>query len=64
MAKPDPSSRRPAAAPATTDAESGTEAIDVTADLRALEAMRQRGLIDQQTYESRRRALLRQSGGG
>ncbi len=62
MAKPDPSSARPAAAPAATDAESGTDAIDVTADLRALETMRQRGLIDPATYERRRQALLQRQG--
>ena len=48
---------RPAAAPAATDAESGAEPDDIAADLRALDAMLARGLIDRATYEARRRTL-------
>ena len=57
--KPRDPARRPAAAPAATDAESGAEPGDATAELRALEAMQARGLIDPETYQARRRALLR-----
>ncbi|GIL40046.1 hypothetical protein [Roseiterribacter gracilis] len=49
----------PAAASRITDEESG---IDGSEDLRrslfALDAMRQRGLIDEATWSERRRALL------
>jgi hypothetical protein len=48
---------RPAAAQAATDAESGIEPSDGEAELRALEVMHQRGLIDEETYRERRRAL-------
>lgn len=53
---------RPAAAPAKTDAESGAEPDDSAADLRALDIMLARGLIDRATYEARRRALTGQGG--
>ena len=58
--KPRDPARRPAAAPAATDAESGAEPGDATAELRALETMHGRGLIDSETYQARRRALLRE----
>ena len=58
MARTDQPPEGAAAAPAKTDAESGAEPADVAADLRALDAMRQRGLIDAETYEVRRRALM------
>ncbi len=55
---------RPGAATAGTDDESGNEGADAATDarrsLRALDVLRDRGLIDRDEYERRRRAI----GGG
>ena len=52
---------RPGAATASTDDESGNEGIDAALDarrsLRALEVLRDRGLIDPAEFERRRRAI-------
>lgn len=57
---------RPGAAAMATDDESGNEGADAAGDaarsLRALEVMRDRGLIGPAEFEARRRAIL--SGGG
>ncbi len=53
---------KPGAAAAGTDAESGAASEDPASDLRALEAMARRGLVDQETYAQRRRELLAQLG--
>lgn len=50
---------RPAAAMATTDAESGTDEDSLARSIRALDVMRERGLIDPETYDARRAALER-----
>lgn len=59
--------RRPGAAAMATDDESGTEGADAAADaarsLRALQVMRDRGLITPEEFEARRRALAGGSGG-
>lgn len=53
----------PAAAGADTDQESGTTGTDDTRQaLFALDVMRQRGLIDEATYQARRTRLLAGSG--
>ena len=49
---------RPAAASGFADTESGNEGDNRAAELRALDVMRQRGLIDEATYESRRDEIL------
>lgn len=52
---------RPGAATAGTDDESGNEGADAALDakrsLRALEVLRDRGLIDPAEFERRRRAI-------
>jgi hypothetical protein len=48
----------PAAASRITDEESGTEGESLRRSLFALDAMRQRGLIDEATWQERRRALI------
>ncbi len=45
---------RPAAASGHADTESGNEGDNREAELRALDVMRQRGLIDEATYQARR----------
>jgi len=53
---------RPGAAAMATDDESGNEGAEARADaarsLRALEVMRDRGLIGAEEFERRRRALI------
>ena len=49
---------RPAAASGVADTESGDEGDNRSAELRALDVMRQRGLIDEATYQSRRAEIL------
>lgn len=58
--------RRPGASTGRTDAESGDDGRDSTRrGLRALDVMRDRGLISRQEYDQRRAALLgRQAGEG
>lgn len=46
------------AASAETDSESGNEGAGRDKDLYALEVMRDRGLISEETYERRKAALL------
>lgn len=53
---------QPGAAAAGTDAESGAASDDPASDLRALEAMARRGLVDPETYAQRRAELLAQLG--
>lgn len=52
---------RPGAATASTDDESGNEGADAAVDakrsLRALEVLRDRGLIDPSEFDRRRRAI-------
>ena len=49
---------RPAAASGFTDTESGDEGDNREAELRALDVMLRRGLIDEATYQSRRTEIL------
>ena len=49
---------RPAAASGFADTESGNEGDNREAELRALDVMRRRGLIDEGTYQSRRAEIL------
>ena len=49
---------RPAITSPATDAESGDDGTDVSADLRALKVMLDRGLMTQKEYDDRRSALL------
>ena len=55
---------RPAAASGFADTESGNEGDNREAELRALDVMRQRGLIDEATYQSRRAEILNADPGG
>ena len=49
---------RPAAASGFADTESGNEGDNREAELRALEVMHRRGLIDEATYRARRAEIL------
>lgn len=49
---------QPAAASSTTDAESGAEQATAGQELRALQAMRDRGHLSEEDHERRRAAIL------
>lgn len=49
---------RPAAASGHADTESGDEGENREAELRALDVMHKRGLIDEATYRTRRAEIL------
>ena len=49
---------RPAAASGFADTESGNEGDNRDAELRALDVMFERGLIDEATYQTRRAEIL------
>lgn len=50
--------RRPGAATAESDAESGTEPASIRQELRALKVMRDRGAMSENDYRVRKEALL------
>lgn len=55
---------RPAAASGFADTESGNEGDNRDAELRALDVMFERGLIDEATYRTRRGEILGAEPGG